>query len=71
MDYFPGAYVLKTYPDGAALIEVYVKVDGAMLWLLSQGAGLQVVSPPTLVDRMKGALSQALQQYTDGNAPTA
>lgn len=63
LDYFPTARVLKTNPDGSHVIEAYVKVDGAMLWLMSQGAAVQVLSPVSLVDRMKAALSAARDQY--------
>lgn len=63
LDHFPGAKVLRTNADGSLLIEAYIKVDGAILWLLSQGAGLQVVSPPSLVARMQRELTAALNQY--------
>ncbi|MFB9769078.1 helix-turn-helix transcriptional regulator [Lactiplantibacillus modestisalitolerans] len=63
LDQFPQARVLATLPDGSHKIEAYVKVDGAMLWLLSQGAGVEVVSPPLLKKRMKKALQAALKQY--------
>lgn len=63
LDHFPGSRVLETRPDGSHLIEAYVKVDGAMFWLLSQGAHLQVVSPPSLVNRMRAELTAARDQY--------
>ncbi|GEO69082.1 helix-turn-helix transcriptional regulator [Levilactobacillus acidifarinae] len=63
LDHFPGSRVLETYLDGSYLIEAYVKVDGAMFWLLSQGAHLQVVSPPSLVNRMRDELTAARDQY--------
>ncbi|RRK10540.1 WYL domain-containing protein [Lactiplantibacillus garii] len=63
LDYFPNAKVLKRNPDGSHVIEAYVKVDGAMLWLLSQGAAVQVLAPVSLVERMKAALSAARDQY--------
>jgi len=65
LDYFPGSRILQAFPDGSHLIEAYVKLDGAMLWLMSQGAGVQVVSPPSLVRRMRDSLAAALQQYQD------
>ncbi|MDT6980170.1 WYL domain-containing protein [Levilactobacillus zymae] len=63
LDHFPGSRVLETRPDGSHLIEAYVKVDGAMFWLLSQGVHLQVVSPPSLVNRMRAELTAARDQY--------
>ncbi|PRO83576.1 WYL domain-containing protein [Lactiplantibacillus pentosus] len=63
LDYFPTAKVLETKEDGSHIIEAYVKVDGAMLWLLSQGTGVQILSPLSLVNRMKTALMKTLEQY--------
>lgn len=65
LDYFPGSHVIKSNSDGSSVIVAYVKVDGAMLWLLSQGAALQVISPPLLVNRMRDALTAARDQYLD------
>lgn len=65
LDNFPDARVIQKNADGSTVIEAYVKVDGAMMWLLSQGAGLQVVSPPSLVKRMRDALSAAREQYLE------
>lgn len=65
LDHFPGSRVIEQRADGSYLIEAYVKVDGAMFWLLSQGAGLQVVSPPSLVQRMRETLTAARDQYRD------
>ncbi|WP_367296105.1 helix-turn-helix transcriptional regulator [Levilactobacillus yonginensis] len=65
LDYFPDSRVIKTNADGSHVVEAYIKVDGAMLWLMSQGAGLQVLSPPSLVKRMRDALAAAYQQYDE------
>lgn len=63
LDHFPNSRVVQENEDGSVIIEAYVKIDGAMFWLLSQGAGLQVISPASLVDRMRNALSAAREQY--------
>ncbi|MFC6275263.1 helix-turn-helix transcriptional regulator [Levilactobacillus tangyuanensis] len=63
LDHFPNSRVLKRNVDGSYVVEAYMKVDGAMLWLMSQGAGLQVLSPPSLVKSMRESLAAAYQQY--------
>ena len=65
LDHFPDSRVIKTNADGSHVVEAYIKVDGAMLWLMSQGAGLQVLSPPSLVKRMRDALAAAYRQYDE------
>jgi len=63
LDHFPGSRVVKQNADGSVVIEAFVKVDGALLWLMSQGAGLKVLSPVSLVDRIKSELHHTLNQY--------
>ncbi|OAD63815.1 transcriptional regulator [Pediococcus parvulus] len=65
LDALPDAHVLKEYADGSLLIEAYVKVGGAMFWLMSQGPGLKVVSPPSLVKRIRDELTAARDQYLE------
>ena len=65
LDHFPGSRIVEHRADGSYLIEAYVRVDGAMFWLMSQGAGLKVVSPPSLVKRIKAELTAAREQYKD------
>jgi len=65
LDHFPNSRVVKDNGDGSFVVEAYVKVDGAMLWLLSQGAGLKVLSPVSLVERMGSALTAARDQYDE------
>lgn len=65
LDHFPGSRIIKQNADGSCVIEAYVKTDGAMLWLLSQGAGLRVLSPVSLVRRVRNALAAARDQYDD------
>jgi len=63
LDHFPGSRVVKQNADGSVIIEAYVKADGALLWLMSQGTGLKVLSPVSLIDRIKSELHHALNQY--------
>ncbi len=63
LDHFPASRVVKEYPDGSCDIEAYVKIDGAILWLLSQGAALRVLSSVSLVDQMRATLQATLEQY--------
>lgn len=63
LDHFPNAHIAKDNKDGSYLIEAYLKVDGAMLWLVGQGDRLEVVSPPSVVREVKTALLNALSQY--------
>lgn len=65
LDHFPDSRIIKQNPDGSYLVEAYVKIDGAMLWLLSQGTGLKVLSPVSLVNRMRETLTAAREQYED------
>ncbi len=63
LDQFPTARVLATLPDGSYKIEAYVKADGAILWLMGQGARVEVLSPLSLKKRLATELRTALQQY--------
>ncbi|WP_233449143.1 helix-turn-helix transcriptional regulator [Levilactobacillus suantsaii] len=63
LDYFPGSYVVDRHPDGSHVIEAYVKVGGAMIWLLSQGTAVKVLSPLSLVKQMRTTLAAVLAQY--------
>lgn len=65
LDFFPESRVIKQNDDGSVVIEAYVKIDGAMMWLLGQGYGVKVISPVSLVERMKRELNQTRNQYPD------
>ncbi|WP_232842669.1 MULTISPECIES: YafY family protein [Lactobacillaceae] len=65
LDHFPDSRIVKQNADGSYVVEAYVKVDGAMLWLLSQGTGLKVLSPVSLVNRMRDTLTAARNQYEE------
>ena len=63
LDQFPGSRVIRHNADGSVVIEAFARLDGALLWLLSQGAALKVISPPSLIKRMREELMAALYQY--------
>lgn len=65
LDRFPLAQVVKTYPDGSIVIRADVRYEGVKMWLLSQGPGLQLLSPPDLVADLKATLLDAAARYED------
>lgn len=65
LDAFPGSRVIQKNTDGSVIIEAYVKIGGAIRWLLSQGSGVKVISPVSLVKQMRKELAAARDQYTE------
>lgn len=65
LDFFPRSRVVKYNEDGSVVIEAFAKVDGAVLWLLSQGEAVKVLAPQSLVERMKETLTNTRNQYLD------
>ncbi|WP_125764019.1 helix-turn-helix transcriptional regulator [Levilactobacillus mulengensis] len=64
LDRFPTAKVIKRCPDeGAVLIEAIAFDRGAKMWLLSQGALVQVQSPSDFVADMRAELQRTLDRY--------
>ncbi|WP_367377173.1 helix-turn-helix transcriptional regulator [Levilactobacillus cerevisiae] len=64
LDRFPTAKVIARYPDeDAALIEATTFDRGAKMWLLSQGAMVQVQSPSTFVADVRNELAQMQARY--------
>lgn len=64
LDNFPNAHIVKENPDGSHVIDAYVKLDGALLWLVGQGPRLQVLSPQSVVRLVQETLQETLAQYT-------
>lgn len=63
-DRFPTAtFVEKDYQANTYTVEVEVIGDGILLWLLSQGRRVKVLSPQSMVDKIKKELQQMLEQY--------
>jgi len=65
LDFFPRSRVVKYNEDGSVVIEAFAKVDGAVLWLLSQGEAVKVLAPQSLVERMKETLTNTRNQYLE------
>jgi len=64
LDRFPTATVIKEYPaEKAVLIEATVFSWGAKMWLLSQGANVQVVAPQSFVDDFQAELKRMADRY--------
>lgn len=64
LDNFPNSRVVRELPNNEGYeIEAEVKLEGAKLWLLGQGSGVEVLSPASLVKDMKLEMAKALAQY--------
>ncbi|MBP5835405.1 YafY family protein [Lactiplantibacillus plantarum] len=64
LDRFPTAKVITAKSSHhKVLIEAEVFDTGAMMWLLSQGARVRVVSPDTFVRKMRDVLKATLDLY--------
>lgn len=53
LDKFPNSKVIKTYDDSSVLIEATAYDTGTIMWLLSQGSRVEVLSPPSLIKDIK------------------
>ncbi|WP_203640584.1 helix-turn-helix transcriptional regulator [Levilactobacillus andaensis] len=64
LDRFPTATVIKEYPaEKAVLIEATAFAWGAKMWLLSQGANVQVVAPQSFVADFQAELKRMADRY--------
>lgn len=64
LDRFPTAKVITAQSNHQqVLIEAEVFDTGAMMWLLSQGPRVRVVSPDSFVQKMKDVLRETLRLY--------
>jgi len=64
LDRFPTAKVItEASTSTKVLIEAEVFDTGAMMWLLSQGPRVRVVSPDSFVRKMRASLVETLEQY--------
>lgn len=65
LDRFPTAKITARYPDeGAVLITTTTFDTGAKMWLLSQGANVQVLAPQDFVADIQTELNQMLARYS-------
>lgn len=64
LDRFPNAKVLETLADGW-LIEAEVYGKGCVMWLLSQGSKVEVMSPATLREEIKETIQNMAELYKE------
>lgn len=62
LDRIPTAKIVKQ-DQGKYLIEAEVYGDGIIMWLLSQGSNVKVLSPQRLVDKIKGEIEKLYSYY--------
>ncbi|MBE2906158.1 WYL domain-containing protein [Anoxybacillus flavithermus] len=62
LDRFPNAKVIEDLPEGW-LIEAEVYGKGCVMWLLSQGERVEVISPQSLRDEMKRTIQLMADKY--------
>lgn len=65
LDKLPNSRVIKTFEDTSVIIEATAYDTGVIMWLLSQGKNVQVLSPPSFVDKVRGEVEDMLKRYTD------
>lgn len=64
LDRFPTAKITARYPDeGAVLIAAPTFDAGAKMWLLSQGANVQVIAPAGFAATMQAEIKRMLARY--------
>lgn len=65
LDKLPNSRVIKIFEDTSVIIEATAYDTGVIMWLLSQGKNVQVLSPPSFVDKVRGEVEDMLKRYTD------
>ncbi|ETY74601.1 hypothetical protein LFAB_06320 [Lactiplantibacillus fabifermentans T30PCM01] len=64
LDRFPKATVTARHPEqDSVTIKATASIAGAKMWLLSQGAKVKVLTPPSLVKTMADEIRAMAQQY--------
>lgn len=63
LDKLPNAKVIKEYDD-SVVIEATAYDTGVMMWLLSQGKQVQVLSPPSFVEKIRSEITEMQKRYT-------
>ncbi|GEO47392.1 helix-turn-helix transcriptional regulator [Companilactobacillus kimchii] len=63
LDKLPGSKIVETKDDGSVIIKGEIFSEGALLWILSQGDGLKVLGPDSLVKEVKTRLKKAVELY--------
>lgn len=64
LDRFPTAKtVKKDHKNNKYVVEVEVIEDGILMWLFSQGRHVKVLSPQSMVDKMKLEIEAMKESY--------
>lgn len=65
LDKLPDSKVIKEHDDNSVVIEAAAYDTGVIMWLLSQGSNVQVLSPPSFVDKVKKEVEDMQGRYMD------
>lgn len=63
LDKLPESKIIKTFDDNSALIQATAYDTGVMMWLLSQGKNVQVLSPTSFVKKITNEINQMMKRY--------
>lgn len=63
LDKLPDSKIIKEYDDKSVVIEATAYDTGVIMWLLSQGSNVQVLSPPSFVDKIKKEIEDMQKRY--------
>lgn len=64
LDKLPTSKVIKEFDDTSVLIEATAYDTGVIMWMLSQGANVQVTSPPSFVEKIQTEIEKMQKRYT-------
>ncbi|MHC5957086.1 WCX domain-containing protein [Enterococcus gallinarum] len=64
LDKLPNGKVIKRYEDDSVIIEATAYDTGVIMWLLSQGKNVQVLSPLYFVEKIKLEIESMQKRYT-------
>ncbi|MGL9727042.1 helix-turn-helix transcriptional regulator [Enterococcus sp. DIV0756] len=65
LDKLPDSKVIKENDDNSVVIEATAYDTGVIMWLLSQGSNVQVLSPPSFVEKVKKEVENMQKRYSD------
>lgn len=63
LDRLPNAKIIKHFDDNSVLIEATSFEQGTLLWILSQGTFVKVLTPPSLIQLVKKELNNVMNLY--------
>ena len=63
LDKLPDSKVIKEYDDNSVVMEATAYDTGVIMWLLSQGSNVQVLSPPSFVEKVKKEVEDMQKKY--------